>query len=48
MPLYEALETTKIHSDAGKLGPDENFVSKRHYYSPHPLFSDVKYILNAG
>ena len=46
LPLHEALKTTKIHSVAGKLGPDANLISKRPYRSPHHTISDVKDILN--
>ena len=41
LTLQEALETTKIHSVAGKLGPDANLISKRPYRSPHHTISDV-------
>ena len=41
LTLQEALETTKIHSVAGKLGPDANLVSKRPYRSPQHAISDV-------
>ncbi|MCK5700110.1 MAG: ATP-binding protein, partial [Cyclobacteriaceae bacterium] len=40
------LETTKIHSVAGKLGPDAQLISKRPYRSPHHTISDVILILN--
>lgn len=35
MTFSEALETTKIHSVAGILDPDEGFVKKRPFRSPH-------------
>ena len=41
MTLHEALEATKIHSVAGKLGPDAHLISKRPYWSPHHTISDV-------
>ncbi|MFO8086986.1 MAG: YifB family Mg chelatase-like AAA ATPase [Bacteroidales bacterium] len=39
--LYEALETTKIHSVSGKLGKREALKSVRPYISPHHTISDV-------
>jgi magnesium chelatase family protein len=44
--LYEALETTKIHSVAGKLGIDATLISKRPFRSPHHTISDVVFIIN--
>ncbi|MBC7426072.1 MAG: YifB family Mg chelatase-like AAA ATPase, partial [Bacteroidia bacterium] len=41
MNLQEALETTKIHSVAGKLGDNASLVSKRPFRSPHHTISDV-------
>lgn len=38
--LYEALETTKIHSVAGKLGSDATLISNRPFRSPHHTISD--------
>jgi magnesium chelatase family protein len=46
LTLQEALETTKIHSIAGKLGLDANLISKRSYRSPHHTISDVIFIIN--
>lgn len=40
LTLQEALETTKTHSVAGKLGPDAQLISNRPYRSPHTI-SDV-------
>jgi magnesium chelatase family protein len=41
MSLHEALETTKIHSVAGKLGNTGGLVSHRPFRSPHHTISDV-------
>ncbi|MFD1820051.1 magnesium chelatase family protein [Pseudarcicella hirudinis] len=41
LTLYEALETTKIHSVAGKLGAKASLVSTRPYRSPHHTISDA-------
>ena len=41
MSLHEALETTKIHSVAGKLGSNGSLVSRRPFVSPHHTISDV-------
>ncbi|SMC70095.1 YifB family Mg chelatase-like AAA ATPase [Pedobacter africanus] len=39
--LQEALETTKIHSVAGKLGAAESLMTERPYRSPHHTISDM-------
>jgi magnesium chelatase family protein len=39
--LFEALETTKIHSVAGKLSKDTSLLSIRPYRSPHHTISDA-------
>lgn len=39
--LYEALETTKIHSVAGKLSASDALMTVRPYRSPHHTISDV-------
>ncbi len=39
--LHEALETTKIHSVAGKLGSDGTLISRRPFRSPHHTISDI-------
>ena len=41
LSLQEALETTKIHSVAGKLPENATLISKRPYRSPHHTISDV-------
>jgi magnesium chelatase family protein len=41
LSLYEALETTKIHSVAGCLAKDASLVSNRPFRSPHHTISDV-------
>lgn len=41
LTLQEALETTKIHSVAGKLPGNTSLISKRPFRSPHHTISDV-------
>ncbi|TXK36669.1 YifB family Mg chelatase-like AAA ATPase [Pontibacter qinzhouensis] len=41
LSLFEALETTKIHSVAGKLGTAASLLSTRPFRSPHHTISDV-------
>jgi len=41
LSLNEALETTKIHSVAGKMGKDASLMTCRPYRSPHHTISDV-------
>lgn len=41
LDLYEALETTKIHSVSGILGPEASLVTNRPFRSPHHTISDV-------
>ena len=48
LTLHEALETTKIHSVAGKLGTDGALVSKRPFRSPHHTISDVALVGGGG
>jgi len=48
LTLHEALETTKIHSVAGKLGSDAALVSKRPYRAPHHTISDVALVGGGG
>lgn len=42
MNLNEALETTKIHSVAGKMGKNTGLVATRPFRSPHHTISDFK------
>ena len=44
MTLREALETTKIHSVAGKLGSENGLIAQRPFRSPHHTISDVALI----
>lgn len=39
--LHEALETTKIHSVAGKLNATDSLMTERPYRSPHHTISDM-------
>jgi len=48
LSLHEALETTKIHSVAGTLGPDATLISTRPYRSPHHTISDVALVGGGG
>jgi len=41
MTIEEAIETTKIHSVAGKLTADHGLVAKRPFCSPHHTISDA-------
>ncbi len=41
LTLKEALETTKIHSVAGKMGVETSLMTVRPYRSPHHTISDV-------
>ena len=41
LTLQEALETTKIHSVAGKLGVRANLIATRPYRAPHHTISDA-------
>lgn len=44
MSLEEALETTKIHSVAGKIGAHKGLISQRPFRAPHHLASQVALI----
>lgn len=48
LSLMEALETTKIHSVAGKLPENSTLVSKRPFRSPHHTISDVALVGGGG
>lgn len=41
LTLHEALETTKIHSVAGKLSSDTSLLYQRPFRSPHHTISDI-------
>jgi magnesium chelatase family protein len=48
LSIHEALETTKIHSVAGKLGEVSSLLSTRPYRSPHHTISDVALVGGGG
>ncbi len=48
LSLQEALETTKIHSVAGKLPENATLVSKRPFRSPHHTVSDAALVGGGG
>lgn len=48
LSLQEALETTKIHSVAGKLGNHASLVAQRPFRSPHHTISDVALVGGGG
>lgn len=48
LTLHEALETTKIHSVAGKLGKASSLISTRPFRSPHHTISDVALVGGGG
>src|SRR5436190_5570217 len=48
LSLHEALETTKIHSVAGKLPRESSLVSVRPFRSPHHTISDVALVGGGG
>jgi magnesium chelatase family protein len=48
LSLQEALETTKIHSVAGKLGEAASLLSTRPYRAPHHTISDVALVGGGG
>lgn len=48
LSIQEALETTKIHSVAGKLSEHTTIVNKRPFRSPHHTISDVALVGGGG
>ncbi|MBX9853281.1 MAG: YifB family Mg chelatase-like AAA ATPase [Cytophagaceae bacterium] len=48
LTLHEALETTKIHSVAGKLSKSSSLISNRPFRSPHHTISDVALVGGGG
>lgn len=48
LTLMEALETTKIHSVAGKLGRNGSLIAQRPFRSPHHTISDVALVGGGG
>jgi magnesium chelatase family protein len=48
LSLQEALETTKIHSVAGKLPENSTLIAKRPFRSPHHTISDVALVGGGG
>ncbi|MFD2248639.1 YifB family Mg chelatase-like AAA ATPase [Pontibacter ruber] len=48
LSINEALETTKIHSVAGKLGEAASLLSTRPYRAPHHTISDVALVGGGG
>ncbi len=48
LTLQEALETTKIHSVAGKLGSNTSLVNLRPFRAPHHTISDVALVGGGG
>lgn len=48
LSLHEALETTKIHSVAGKMGKESSLISVRPFRSPHHTISDIALVGGGG
>ncbi|QKJ32524.1 YifB family Mg chelatase-like AAA ATPase [Mucilaginibacter mali] len=48
LSLHESLETTKIHSVAGKLSATDSLVTVRPFRSPHHTISDVALVGGGG
>jgi magnesium chelatase family protein len=48
LSLQEALETTKIHSVAGRLPENSSLISRRPFRSPHHTISDVALVGGGG
>jgi magnesium chelatase family protein len=48
MTIHEALETTKIHSVAGKTGRNKGLITTRPFRAPHHTISDVALVGGGG
>ena len=48
LTLHEALETTKVHSVAGKLPGNTSLIARRPFRSPHHTISDVALVGGGG
>ncbi|MFT4757728.1 MAG: magnesium chelatase family protein [Vicingaceae bacterium] len=48
LSLHEALETTKIHSVAGKMASEDALITLRPFRSPHHTISDVALVGGGG
>ncbi len=48
LTLHEALETTKIHSVAGKLAANTSLIAQRPFRSPHHTISDAALVGGGG
>jgi len=48
MTISEALETTKVHSVAGKLGSDAKLLTTRPFRNPHCTISDIALVGGGG
>ncbi len=48
LTLQESLETTKIHSVAGKMGKNASLITTRPFRSPHHTISDVALVGGGG
>lgn len=48
LTLHEALETTKIHSVAGRMGKQDSLISVRPFRSPHHTISDIALVGGGG
>lgn len=48
LTLHEALETTKIHSVAGRMGKEASLISTRPFRSPHHTISDIALVGGGG
>jgi magnesium chelatase family protein len=44
MSIEESLETTKIHSVAGKIGKNVGLITQRPFRKPHHTISDVGFV----